>query len=83
MVSTPARLAANVVLVLAALAPFSPAQAQPYPSRPITIVVALAAGTGLDIVVRIYAEKLSQTLGQPIVVENRPGSAGLAAVEAR
>ncbi len=82
MGSTPARLAAKVVLVLAALAPFTTAQAQPYPSRPITIVVALAAGTGVDIVVRNYAEKLSQTLGRPIIVENRPGSAGMAAVDA-
>ena len=57
------------------------AQAQPYPSRPITIVVALAAGTGMDIVVRSYAEKLSQTLGRPIIIENRPGNAGLAAVD--
>ena len=81
MVSTPARLAATVVLVFAALAQFSPAQAQPYPSRPITIVVALAAGTGMDIVVRTYAEKLSQTLGRPIIIENRPGNAGLAAVD--
>ena len=81
MVWTPARLAANVLFVLATLAPFSPAQAQPYPSRPITIVVALAAGTGADIVVRTYAEKLSQTLGRPIIIENRPGNAGLAAVD--
>jgi tripartite-type tricarboxylate transporter receptor subunit TctC len=81
MVWTPARLATNVLFVLTALAPFSPAQAQPYPSRPITIVVALAAGTGMDIVVRSYAEKLSQTLGRPIIIENRPGNAGLAAVD--
>lgn len=81
MVWTPARLAAAVLLVSAALAPFPPAQAQPYPSRPITIVVALAAGTGMDIVVRSYAEKLSQTLGRPIVIENRPGNAGLAAID--
>jgi tripartite-type tricarboxylate transporter receptor subunit TctC len=82
MVWTPARLAAIAAILCTALAPASSAQAQPYPSRPITIVVALAAGTGADIVVRTYAEKLSQTLGRPIIVENRPGSAGLAAVDA-
>ena len=81
MVWTPGRLAAVAAIVCAALAPFSPAHAQPYPSRPITIVVALAAGTGMDIVVRTYAEKLSQTLGRPIIIENRPGNAGLAAVD--
>src|SRR5215510_491107 len=81
MIRTPARLAISALLACAALAVFSPAQAQPYPSRPITIVVALAAGTGADIVVRNYAEKLSQTLGRPIIIENRPGNAGLAAVD--
>ena len=44
-------------------------------------MVALAAGTGMDIVVRTYADKLSQTLGRPIIIENRPGNAGLAAVD--
>ena len=37
----------------------------------------LAAGTGLDITVRLYAEQMAQSFGQPVVVENRPGSAGL------
>jgi tripartite-type tricarboxylate transporter receptor subunit TctC len=79
MIRTTAALAAATLAVCAALA--SPARAQPYPSRPITIVVALAAGTGMDIVVRTYADKLSQTLGRPIIIENRPGNAGLAAVD--
>jgi tripartite-type tricarboxylate transporter receptor subunit TctC len=79
MIRTTATLAAATLALCAALA--SPAQAQPYPSRPITIVVALAAGTGMDIVVRTYADKLSQTLGRPIIIENRPGNAGLAAVD--
>jgi tripartite-type tricarboxylate transporter receptor subunit TctC len=78
MVSTPIKLAA---VAWAVLAPLSPAHAQPYPSRPITVVVALAAGTGMDIIVRSYAERLSQTLGRPIIIENRPGNAGLAAVD--
>ena len=49
--------------------------AQTYPNRPITIVVPLAAGSGMDALVRIYAEKLQATLSQPVVVENRPGAA--------
>ena len=42
----------------------------------------LAAGTGLDITVRLYAEQLSQSFGKPVVVENKPGSAGLIGVAA-
>jgi len=82
MIRTPARLAAAVLIAAAALTPISSAQAQPYPSRPITVVVVIAAGTGMDIIVRSYSEKLSQTLGRPIVVENRPGNAGMAAIDA-
>jgi tripartite-type tricarboxylate transporter receptor subunit TctC len=57
------------------------AHAQSYPSRPVTIVVSLAAGTGMDTLVRLYGEKLSQRLGQPVVIENKPGSAGVIAGE--
>ena len=60
----------------------TPAQAQSYPSKPVTIIVPLAAGTGMDTLVRIYAEKLSQSLGQPVVIENKPGGAGVVAGEA-
>jgi tripartite-type tricarboxylate transporter receptor subunit TctC len=69
-------------LALAVLSLASPALAQHYPSRTITIIVSLAAGTGMDTLVRLYGEKLSQTLGQPIVVDNRPGGAGVVAGEA-
>lgn len=57
-------------------------RADTYPTRQITIMPLLAAGTGLDIVVRLYAEQLAQALGKPVVVENKPGSAGLAGVAA-
>jgi len=59
-----------------------PARAQNYPSRPITIIVSLAAGTGMDTLARVYGEKLSQSLGQPVILENKPGGAGVAAGEA-
>ena len=55
---------------------FSPAQAQDYPTRPITLVVPYAAGGGNDLFARIAAEKMSKTLGQQIVIENRPGAGG-------
>ena len=58
-----------------------PAQAQ-YPNRPVTIIVPLAAGSGMDVLVRLYADKLSQSLGKPVVVENRPGASLMLAANA-
>ena len=55
------------------------AVAQDYPSRPITIVVSTAAGGGNDIMARVIGERMSRTLGQQIVVENRPGAGGTTA----
>jgi tripartite-type tricarboxylate transporter receptor subunit TctC len=70
-----------VALLLAALACCLAARADNYPSRPITIIVSLAPGTGMDTLVRVYGEKLSQRLGQPVVIDNRPGGAGVVAGE--
>jgi tripartite-type tricarboxylate transporter receptor subunit TctC len=52
------------------------ARAQAYPTRPVHLIVGLAAGGGTDAVARIMAERLSEHLGQPFVVENRTGMAG-------
>jgi tripartite-type tricarboxylate transporter receptor subunit TctC len=68
-----------VALALAATALIAPAMAQSYPSRTITIVVALGPGTGMDIVARLYGEKLSAALGRPVVIENKPGAATMLA----
>ena len=62
-------------LVAASLA-ITPAPAQDYPSRPITLVVPYAAGGGNDVMARIVGEKMSKTLGQQVVIENRPGAGG-------
>ncbi len=68
--------AALMAAFLAALALQSPVRAaEDYPSKPVTIVVSLAAGTGMDVLTRLYAEKLSQALGKPVIVENKPGAA--------
>ena len=58
------------------------ASAQDYPTRPVTIVLGLAAGTGLDMVARTYGDKLSQSLGRPVVFDNRPGAASIVAITA-
>jgi len=69
------RLAVSAALSIAAVAVHAPAGAQTYPTKPVTIVVPLAAGTGMDLLVRLYGEQLAQTLGKPVVVENKPGAA--------
>lgn len=52
------------------------AQAQTYPTKPIRLIVPWPAGGGVDTSARIISEPLSQRLGQPVVVENKPGAAG-------
>lgn len=52
------------------------AMAQAYPAKPITIIVAYPAGGDTDAMARLYAEKLSTRLGQPVLVDNRPGASG-------
>jgi tripartite-type tricarboxylate transporter receptor subunit TctC len=72
--------AAIALIVFSAL--FTPAFAQDWPKQPIRIVVGFGAGGGTDIAARIVAEPLSKMLGQPVVVENRPGGGGNTAAEA-
>jgi tripartite-type tricarboxylate transporter receptor subunit TctC len=59
-----------------------PAPAQEWPTRPIHLVVGAGAGGGTDIAARLVAQPLSEILGQPVVVENRPGAGGMTAADA-
>lgn len=58
------------------------AQAQSWPQRTVRLIVPLSPGTATDVTARLYADKLSQRWGKPVVVENRPGPDALAAVGA-
>ena len=57
------------------------AAAQTYPSRPLRIVLGFPAGGGVDLVARILAPKVAEGLGQPVIVDNRPGASGLIGTE--
>ncbi|WP_426960105.1 Bug family tripartite tricarboxylate transporter substrate binding protein [Muricoccus radiodurans] len=66
-------------LLLGAAALAVPALAQSFPSRPVTLVAGFPAGTSVDLFARWLAERLSRALGQPVIVENRPGADGATA----
>ena len=69
----------TIVLALCALA--LPAAAQDYPNKPIRVIVGYAAGGGNDIIVRVMQPEMSKGLGQPVVVENKPGAQSIIAAE--
>jgi tripartite-type tricarboxylate transporter receptor subunit TctC len=74
-------LAVSATALVLCSATVAPAAAQQYPARPIKLLIPIPPGGAPDIAARILGEKLTETLGQPIVVENRAGSNGVIAVE--
>jgi tripartite-type tricarboxylate transporter receptor subunit TctC len=66
--------------VLSAVSSFS--LALDYPTRPVKFILTLGAGSGADIGARLFADRLAQRWGQPVVVENRPGGDGIVAISA-
>jgi len=66
----------TILAALAALLAAAGAAAQTYPSQPIRFVVPFTPGTGMDTIARTVGPKLAERLGQPVVVENRPGASG-------
>jgi len=75
------QLAAAALMLFAALSA-PPARAQDkFPTRPITLVAPISPGTAIDILARIYADRLTQVLGQQVVVLNKPGAGGIVGAE--
>src|ERR1700741_859306 len=72
----PRWLQAALISAALATAALSPAYAQTYPSKPITIVIGYPPGAVSDLAARTIAEGLHQAWGQPVIVDNRPGSGG-------
>jgi tripartite-type tricarboxylate transporter receptor subunit TctC len=65
-----------VLLAIAVATPAARAQEAPYPTKPIRMIVNFAAGGGNDILARLIGQKMSDGLGQSIVIENRTGANG-------
>src|SRR5258705_32128 len=73
--------AAFVVGILIPGLAMNPALAQTWPAKPIRIVIAQAPGSATDVISRVVANQLSQSLGQPIVIDARPGAGGVLGTE--
>jgi tripartite-type tricarboxylate transporter receptor subunit TctC len=71
----------RILTLLCGLAAFGIAQAQDYPNKPIRIIVGYAAGGGNDIIVRVMQPEMQKGLGQPVIVENKPGAQSIIAAD--
>jgi tripartite-type tricarboxylate transporter receptor subunit TctC len=71
----------RLLLALLAVAAAAPASAQAWPDRPVKFVMSAPAGSSIDVLGRMIADKLKDKLGQPVIVENKPAAGGTVAVE--
>lgn len=71
----------RIIGFLAVLAGCGMALAQPYPNRPVRLVIAAAPGGSTDVLGRVFAQRLSERMGQPFIPENRGGAGGAVAAE--
>src|SRR6478672_5800305 len=69
------------LVAIECLAAAVPAASQPYPTRPITLVVPFSAGGQTDTIARVVADHMAKTLGQPIIIENDAGAGGTTATK--
>ncbi len=76
------KLVEPFLVVTLLLTATSVAQAQNYPLKPVRIIVSLSAGGAVDVMARLVAQQLAQRLGQPFLVENRPGAGGMLGAQA-
>ena len=74
-------IGATLAMLVAACAQAQDDAARNFPNRPIRIIVGYAAGGGNDLVIRVVAPKLAESLGQPVIVENKPGAQSIVAAE--
>lgn len=81
MKKTAGRHVAALLAIAALSVPLTAFSQAKYPSRPVTLVLPAAAGTGVDIIGRLGAQKLSEVLGQPVVVDNVVGASGVIGVQ--
>jgi tripartite-type tricarboxylate transporter receptor subunit TctC len=70
------RFLLSALTALVSIAGVAAANAQAYPSRPVTVIIPFAPGSASDAVTRILLDRMARSIGQPFVVENRPGSGG-------
>ena len=79
MVSYPAYFAISAALLTSAQ--FACAQHPAYPSKSLRVIASMPPGGGIDLVARVVATRLADALGQPVIVDNRPGANGSLAAE--
>ena len=70
-------LLSSLMLMMGLTVFLSPTRAQSFPTKPVRIVIGFPPGGGIDIVARTIAPKLSEALGQPVIIDNKPGVAGV------